>query len=1593
MEGQHPTPDAAPARQLGTSPSDSQPIAGGGGSSWGDAAPPQQAPVQADDSAQRHVPSHERTIKPQYAGLVESAIDAAKTTPGALASDAASSGIRAYNDAANAAYAGARLAPGAKKVLPLRDGAKSTDPSRDANPFHVDEASWVDPATNPVHEGIRQLGEFTILQGTIGKLLPSADAFTKMAAGATVQTVGSNPYEKDVLTNIAAKVPVVGPIVAGALASNPSDPEWYAYSKSEARNLLSFSLMEGIFTSAGRVAAAARGMSPESIRRVKLPEDAASIEPNESGGFKVTPKAPVLTKLGENAAEGKINYQVEHQGQTYSLSLTKADEGKTLKVDWLGKAPEIRKETEGLPVVDVSDQGAKGTLGPSGVLSMAKQLAEEHPEAQTLEALHVGGAHAGGATAPSRISIDLNRFRAPSANPTEGLPMIDTEAPPEEDENGGLTGLVTPRTAEADAGDRLARQPLSDEEKGAQTFPDRATAEVEVAARNQQQVQLLQAGDATTPPDLTTAHKDAITAVAKAIEHGAHQDVIAGILRATDAPWPYYLQPEHLQGYIEDMADVVRRSRGDFVKSDMERLQNAAKLFDPETPPAQTIQQFANVFGDLKGLDDRMTAARIYLQGLGSELTKLGEALTVAPNSPTAVANLQQAWTTALHFYTSFRAGASEVGRALRALRPDLAPGAEGDTSAAAKVLEPEQREQAQAALTELKEAKSAHLSANRDTESVTADDFRLARARAKAQKILKTLEAGPQEDVNDTDPVKAYTQRTQNAMDIHTAASDQRESPLTASPDDAKLAKDLRPTARNPVNEISQSMDREETALEKLLTEHPIDTAGPQLGPKDPTLDQRLGTSQNPVEKFASQNDALSLNPQELSTLARQLRIANQDPTEVLEAVRQSIMDKQLGLTEKIASGKALSSTTDQTIKSASTYMINNMISGPTTLVKVAVSQAIMSAKLPAEYLVGGIVDPTLSFAERGEMLNKGWDIASGQIQATGDAIKAAARAFRAGDSAIDPKGTALPDGAINPDVLDLGRFNWLHTLATVPQRTHTTVTEFSKVLNYRAMVTMRSLADSRAQGLTSEQAAQALADDLKVSFDPNGKAIVNADALYEARRATFTLPLQEGTLGKGISDLLADHPVVRMLVAPFQHIATNIFRENWSMMPGLNFLQKQFRSDMQAGGERGSRAMAQMMFGASITGFAAHMAASGQLTGRGPRDPELRKQMTDNGWQPYALTIGGHSFNLTSLEPFGMLAQIPADLHDALGPLSDKIAAAKRFNDEAKQPPKVDGTKSPVIQHLMSVGDWYDATRGSDSDDGLRVMFGLAASVSSAAMSKTYMKSATDVLDAWQSQDAQKGMNWFANESTSLVPGSKFWEHVTNDGTQREVHGMMDKLYQSVPGYSNTLEAHRNLFGEKRVQPPGFLDWANGHVNPFLISKPDNDPVQAELLHLGKAMPMPTKQTKGADGLATIDWTDRKKWDQDGGQQSPYDRSLEIMSQPIFAGAEGKRVNARDAVTQFMNSDSYKNLPPITTLDADGPRYQAVAQLLQGFNKIAQQRMMQEDRYKNFARAVLGANVVREVGKTGVDSLVHAAHHAIMNSDPHQSLTSMTQ
>ena len=116
------------------------------------------------------------------------------------------------------------------------------------------------------------------------------------------------------------------------------------------------------------------------------------------------------------------------------------------------------------------------------------------------------------------------------------------------------------------------------------------------------------------------------------------------------------------------------------------------------------------------------------------------------------------------------------------------------------------------------------------------------------------------------------------------------------------------------------------------------------------------------------------------------------------------------------------------------------------------------------------------------------------------------------------------------------------------------------------------------------------------------------------------------------------------------------------------------------------------------------------------------------------------------------------------------------------------------------------------------------------------------------------------------------------------------MDPAVAKTPGFSSTLEAKRDIFGQKIQAQAGYPQSA---FNLFTVTKGNDDPVLKQLARLAQSDAQSQFSTP-SEHVGKVDLTQFKK----SSGQSAYDRWLELSGYGL-----------REAFMQRMQSASYQN------------------------------------------------------------------------------------
>lgn len=477
-----------------------------------------------------------------------------------------------------------------------------------------------------------------------------------------------------------------------------------------------------------------------------------------------------------------------------------------------------------------------------------------------------------------------------------------------------------------------------------------------------------------------------------------------------------------------------------------------------------------------------------------------------------------------------------------------------------------------------------------------------------------------------------------------------------------------------------------------------------------------------------------------------------------------------------------------DKLLDAAQFVYVNNLLWSPRTHAVNIISNSYLMVARPAERMIGAAAMRLVgSDTSIGREAAKQYAFIGASLM---DSFKAAAQAWRAGDSILVPHGTEnfrsqftaakvqfkAPDSLAN--VLHNALLVPFMKVAGTPTRLLGTMDEAVKQIVYRAKVQARAAVEAEERGLSGSEMAEHIAKRLDESFDDAGRA-TDLTAKQEALVSTFSQDLLPETLGKTIQDGLTKHPIGRFAL-PFLRTPLNAVRLGIKMTPALNLVQAEYRAMISGklGPEAQAQAIGQMTMGSLYLAVGAYMAASGRLTGGGPSDPKAKAALRATGWEPYSyvwLNANGSRtyFNLGRLDPIAMPFGVVADIVDAIAASDGDDNLADRINEAS-----------------------------------VAALLGITKQLTQ----KSYLQGASDFIEALAEPDgnAERAMGQVA---ANFVPMASALRFVNPDATLKEARDITDRLMAAAPGLSEKVPAKRDAFGDPLLVNKGL--WRHGDLS----------------------------------------------------------------------------------------------------------------------------------------------------------------------------------
>lgn len=489
--------------------------------------------------------------------------------------------------------------------------------------------------------------------------------------------------------------------------------------------------------------------------------------------------------------------------------------------------------------------------------------------------------------------------------------------------------------------------------------------------------------------------------------------------------------------------------------------------------------------------------------------------------------------------------------------------------------------------------------------------------------------------------------------------------------------------------------------------------------------------------------------------------------------------------------------------------YWINQILSGPTTHALNLTSNTINTLVRPAERAIGAMFDGNT--AEGAKAMKQYYYFGAYMLDAVKMAGKAGWNHRPILDEAVKFDTTNTTTRAMSAENLGItnkkggGVVDTLGKVLTLPSRALGTEDEFFKQLNFRANIRAHISADAARmtdddllklgyankdefvdsefeKAFTSKIQAEEqwqeavvtgqVVDDAKVKEEFIERAVGGANqsspyakrGLDDARQATFTNPLQRGTLSYDIQVLANKNPVLRQII-PFIQTPMNIMYQAWDRTPALNLMREQYRADLKSADPSiRAQAKGKMAVGVAVYSTLTYLSMEGRITGGGPTDPKLASLWRNSkDWQPYSINVG------TNENPKWISYQRMDPWTTAFGVVGD-------------------------INEMVQMGQMAD----TEAADMISMTI---AAMGNNIMSKTYLQGISDTVEILNAKDRPWEVEGFLKQrAASLMPYSSLTNQVGQsfDDNLREVRTYMDKF--------------RSQSGIGRTSLPIKYDWVSG-------------------------------------------------------------------------------------------------------------------------------------------------------------------------------------
>lgn len=632
---------------------------------------------------------------------------------------------------------------------------------------------------------------------------------------------------------------------------------------------------------------------------------------------------------------------------------------------------------------------------------------------------------------------------------------------------------------------------------------------------------------------------------------------------------------------------------------------------------------------------------------------------------------------------------------------------------------------------------------------------------------------------------------------------------------------------------------------------------------------------------------------------------VASMDPKEML-----AVLDSANGDPRALAE-LAKPNVWSRVVEGAQLFMVNNLISSPTTHAVIIGSNLFQTLGRPAMRMGGSLLNG--SYSTVGKAASASYWYMGASVM---DALHSAGQAWKVGDSIIAPHdveaamglggggntgssglGQAIAQAQFGPwnNVTDILR-NVLTAFAktsTIPSRFVGVQDELVKQVAYRSTVQSRAFVDGIGQGLGGPELEQFVKDKLYGAFDDYGRA-TDKSALQQAKISTFQNDLNPGTQGAKMQAFLQDNAPARVIL-PFLRTPVNLFRQSVQLTPGLNLLQSEYRQMINGsmGPSSQAQAIGQMGLGSLLMGALATVTHYGYITGDAPDSQKLKGEALQDGWKPNSIVFAHAD---------GTRTYVPYDRWD---PVMMPMAMAANIVSVLQADPVANQNKAEGMLQALGTVMVHQVT------------------------DKLYLQNFQKTLEALT--DPERTLpKWLGSMAGNYVPYSSAL-HAYNgltpgtgapggDPYLRQADGFIGAAMSRLPGFSRTFSPKRDWAGDPITVHPGL--WSN------VPGSQANDEVNRLATQQAGSVGAPSSKATGGVDLRGI--TMAGDQDPAAAGRDAYDYYQEKAGHP-----EGVD-SLRSTITKLVGDPDYQALPD-GAADTQGTKLSVMTGMIHKYREAA--------------------------------------------------------